>query len=169
MVALVGQKVFNSLHPVTMKATFTILAPLIATLAHLVGAGPVEKRVVCPLYLPAVSDDPFEVSYMSGTTLRGAADFGDWLLGNCPHWLLPGFGRLACQFFEYYVSFSLVIRQSCCIGEGRPPHSVHVQLKWTIGSVGSSPDQRYVPRVFLSQREYKDECLCIFVSISAQN
>ncbi|KAG8914284.1 hypothetical protein FRC00_000044 [Tulasnella sp. 408] len=55
-----------------MKTFLTLFSPLLLAIAPLVGASPLDKRVVCPLYIPAPSPDPFEASALPGYYLASA-------------------------------------------------------------------------------------------------
>ncbi|KAG8953456.1 hypothetical protein FRC04_002298 [Tulasnella sp. 424] len=55
-----------------MKALLALSSSLILASTSLVGASPVDKRVVCPLYIPAPSDDPFEATALPGYYLDSA-------------------------------------------------------------------------------------------------
>ncbi|KIO30728.1 hypothetical protein M407DRAFT_5483 [Tulasnella calospora MUT 4182] len=47
-----------------MKTFLTLFSPLLLAIAPLAGANPIDKRVICPLYIPAPSPDPFEVAVL---------------------------------------------------------------------------------------------------------
>ncbi|KAG8953450.1 hypothetical protein FRC04_002292 [Tulasnella sp. 424] len=55
-----------------MKAISALLSSLILASTSLVGASPIDKRVICPLYLPAPTGDPFEATALPGYYLDTA-------------------------------------------------------------------------------------------------